>query len=313
MKAGQVVGAVCMILGTASLLAGVALGARLHQPLEAGAAAEPTPSAAPTALATPEPTPIPTPEPTPTPTPRSYTALEAQVQSVIQSSGAEVGVTLIELGGAGTWSLNGDESFVAASTYKLPLLMEEAQDVAVGSAKPTDTICYDPGDWEDGWFSDYAPGVCFTRAELDHRIGTYSDNTAAHMLVRADGGGEALNAYARAHGATESEFWDPNVTTSSDLARLWRDEATGHAGGAAAQQYLYPLLTNTAYEDGIPAGAPSGTTVVHKIGILDGEINDAALILNGPHGQYVLSVTTEGGNWSLVASVSRLVAQFEAT
>jgi hypothetical protein len=29
---------------------------------------------------------------------------------------------------------------------------------------------------------------------------------------------------------------------------------------------------------------PAGTTVVHKIGILDGELNDAALVLNGRRG-----------------------------
>ena len=58
---------------------------------------------------------------------------------------------------------------------------------------------------------------------------------------------------------------------------------------------------------------PPGTTVVHKIGILDGEINDAGLVVNGPRGAYVLSVTTEGGSWSLVAGVARVVAQFEAT
>jgi beta-lactamase class A len=211
------------------------------------------------------------------------------------------------------WSLNGDQSFVAASTYKLPLLMEEAQAIAGGTAHESDVLCYDPGDWEDGWFSDYAPGACYTRGELDRRVGEYSDNTAAHILVRMDGGGDALNAYARTHGATESEFWDPNVTTTSDLARLWQDEAAGHAGGSAAQQYLYPLLTDTAYEDGVPAGVPTGTTVVHKIGILDGEVNDAALVVNGPRGSYVLTVCTDGAGWSVIADVARAVSQFEAS
>jgi beta-lactamase class A len=313
-KAGAVLGVLCLAVGTASLVGGLLLGARLDPPLGTHAAAsEPTPSAQATIAATPIATPVPTPPPTPEPTPRSFDQLESQVASLFQSVGAEGSVSLIELAGGGaTWSLNGDESFVAASTYKLPLLMEEAQDVAAGTARPTDELCYEPGDWEDGWFSDYAPGTCFTRAELEHRVGMYSDNTAAHILVRVDGGGDALNAYARAHGASESAFWDPNVTTSSDLARLWQDEASGRAGGAPAQRFLYPLLTNTAYEDGIPAGVPSGTTVVHKIGILDTEVNDAGLVTSGPRGPYVLTVMTEGGSWSLIAGVARAVAQFEA-
>jgi beta-lactamase class A len=233
---------------------------------------------------------------------------------MLQNAGAQGGVSLIELGGSSpqSWSLSGDESYVAASTYKLPLLMDEAQNIASGAASANDTVCYDPGDWEDGWFGDYTAGSCFTRGELDRRVGTYSDNTAAHMLVRVDGGTDALNAYARAHGASESQFYDPNETTSADLARLWQNEAGGAAGGTAAQQYLYPLLTNTAYEDGIPAGVPQGTTVVHKIGILDGELNDTALVTSGPHGAYVLAVCTEGGSWSLIADIAHAVALFEA-
>ncbi len=306
-------GGLFFVLGMVAMLGGIALGAGVHAPLPARAAAEPAPTITPAA----EPSAAPTPSPplaTPAPatTPRSFTALQAQVDDLIQSARAEGAVSLIELGAGQSWSLNGTESFVAASTYKLPLLMEEAQDIAAGRAHQDDQLCYDPGDWEDGWFSDYEPGTCYSRSELDRRVGEYSDNTAAHILVRVDGGGDALNAYAAAHGATESEFWDPNVTTSSDLARLWQDEASGHAGGTAAQRYLYPLLTDTAYEDGIPAGVPAGTTVVHKIGIVDGDVHDAGLVLNGPHGAYVLAVCTEGGGWSLIAGVARAVSQFEA-
>ena len=310
MKGLPVAGAVCLVLGAASLLGGLALGASVHRPLSARAAVAP-PFAEPALEPNPTAPPA-TPEPTPTPTPRTFDELGSQVSALLASAGAEGGVSLIELGQGRRWSLNGDQSFVAASTYKLPLLMEEAQRLAAGAASPDDTLCYDPGDSEDGWFGDYAPGTCFTREELDRRVGQFSDNTAAHILVRVDGGGDALNAYARAHGATESEFWDPNVTTSNDLARLWSNEASGQAGGASAQRILYPLLTKTAYEDGIPAGVPAGTTVVHKIGILDGQLNDAGLVLTGPRGAYVLTVCTEGGTWSLIASVSRLVAQFEA-
>lgn len=325
MRARQVVSALCLVLGTASLLGGLALGAGVHAPLGVGAAgpagtagrvaspmAPPSGTPTPTPLADPS-TPAPTPTPTPAPTPRSFDRLQSQVEGLLQSAGAEGGVSLIELDGGATWSLSGDESFVAASTYKLPLLMQEAQAVTAGQAGSGDQLCYEPGDWEDGYFSDYAPGACFTRAELERRVGTYSDNTAAHILVRLDGGADALNAYAHAHGATESEFWDPNVTTSGDLARLWQNEAAGGAGGAAAQQYLYPLLTHTAYEDGIPAGVPPGTTVVHKIGILDGELNDAGLVLSGPHGAYVVTICTLGGSWSLLSDVARAVAQFEAS
>jgi beta-lactamase class A len=244
-----------------------------------------------------------------------FDALQAQVLSLFQAAGASGAVTLVELGGREprTWSLNGDQPLLAASTYKLPLLVEQAEKIAAGGEHPGDLLCYQSQDWEDGWFTDYSDGSCFTRAELMQRIGEYSDNTAAHMLVRYEGDGPALNDYAARHGATASAFYDPNTTTSNDLARLWVTEAHGGAGGTAAQKYLYPLLANTSTEEGIPAGVPA-RGVSHKTGVLGDQVNDAGLV-KGPAGDYVLAVCTAGpagdGGWKLVADVSRAVWQYE--
>jgi beta-lactamase class A len=249
----------------------------------------------------------------------AFDGLQASVTQLIRAAGGNGGVALVELGGPApqSWSFQGDTPFVAASTYKLPLLMEEAQNVTGGRWRGTESVCYRDGDWEDGWYTDYTDGLCLSRAQLEHRIGHDSDNTAAHMLIRVDGGPNVLNQYAKAHGAQASSFFEPNNTTPNDLARLWSDEAAGRAGGRPAQQYLYPMLTQTSFERGIPAGVPAGTTVVHKIGELDDVVNDAALVQQGPRGPYVLVVCTEGvggdAGWKLVADVSRAVWQFEST
>ena len=94
-------------------------------------------------------------------------------------------------------------------------------------------------------------------------------------------------------------------------------EASGSAGGVQAHAWLYPKLTNTRYEAGIPAGVPGGVTVVHKTGELDGEVNDAGIVAGGKNGAYVLTVMTNGpggdSGWSLVAQVSAAVWAYEAT
>jgi beta-lactamase class A len=250
-------------------------------------------------------------------TARSMDTLTISLQALIAVSGASVGVTLIELGGTApaVRSVNGSEIFTAASTYKLAALMLEAEDIAAGTKDPNGVVCFLDDDYESGWFDDYADGTCFTRNELAVRAGVYSDNTAGHMLVRDVGGAAALNAWAASAGATSSAFFDGNTTTSSDLAALWLAEAQGHLGGAAAQAWLYPVLTNTRTESGVPAGV-SGATVVHKTGTIDLVDNDAALVTSGPAGPYVLVVMTDGlggsDGWQLIANLSAAVWQYEA-
>jgi beta-lactamase class A len=251
-------------------------------------------------------------------TPRSIDTLSISIDAVIAASGASVGVTLIELGGAApaVRSVNGSEVFTAASTYKLAALMLEAEDIATGTKDPNGLVCFQADDYESGWFDDYADGSCLTRTELAIRAGVYSDNTAGHMLVRDVGGAAVLNAWAASAGATSSAFFDANTTTSSDLAALWLAEANGELGGAVAQAWLYPVLTNTRTENGVPAGV-SGATVVHKTGTIDLVENDAALVISGPAGAYVLVVLTDGlggsDGWQLIADLSATVWRYEAS
>jgi beta-lactamase class A len=239
------------------------------------------------------------------------------IDSLIASSGGVAGVTLIELGGIDpiSWSVNSTEVFTAASTYKLAALMLEAQNIAAGITDPNGVVCFEAADYESGWFDDYEVGTCFTRNELAVRAGVYSDNTAGHMLVRDVGGAEVLNAWAASIGATSSQFFDGNTTTAADLAALWDAEAQGSLGGAAAQAWLYPMLTGTRTESGVPAGV-GGATVVHKTGSLDLVENDAALVTSGPDGAYVLTVMTDGlggaAGWQLISGISATVWRFEA-
>src|SRR5947199_4445171 len=241
----------------------------------------------------------------------------SDLEAVARAGGGRVGICLEELSGPRrtNLSVNGGQSFGAASTYKLVLLMAEAQQIASGQGRDSDLLCYAASDAEDGWFMDYQPGSCFTRDELALRTGRYSDNTAAHMLVRYLGGPDALNRYAKAIGMNNSALWVPNTTTPDDLSQAMVSEALGRLGGAAAQAWLYPILTRTTTEQGIPAGLPGGTTVVHKTGTLDATENDAAYVRNGRIA-YVLSVTVDGldvgAARSVIARISARIWQYES-
>ena len=282
-----------------------------------------TPSHTPVASVTFSPSPLPSPSPSPSPTPvvrtAALAALTTDLNKIAAAAGAKASVSLIELGGVAPLamlSIKGDTSWPADSTYKLPLLMADAERIASGSWKASDRICFQDEEHEDGWFDDYEDGSCFTRQALAERAGIYSDNTAGHMLATNLGGGTVLNDYARQRGAKTSAFFAPNETTASDLAALMATEATGRAGGASAQRWLYPLLTHSEFEEGLPAGVPNGVTVTHKIGDVDQTVNDVGLI-SGQGKKYVLAVMTIGlggeAAWRLVAAISQAVWQYESS
>jgi beta-lactamase class A len=248
--------------------------------------------------------------------PSAADQLRNDLASLAAHSGGRVGISLQELSGPRrtSLSLNGGQTFYAASAYKLPLLMAEAQQIAAGRVSRSDVLCYDPSDGEDGWFTDYDIGSCFSRQDLAVRAGRYSDNTAAHILVRYLGGPDALNAFAQSIGMGSSALWIPNTTTPDDLAQAWINEALGRLGAGPAQQWLYPLLTRTASEQGIPAGVPPSVRVVHKVGTLNGTENDSAYVTAGRIA-YVLSVAVDGPDettgFAVIAQISARIWQYE--
>src|SRR5438477_9590345 len=247
----------------------------------------------------------------------AFDQLRTDLMTIAARSGARVGISLQELSGPrrNNLSLGGGATFTAASAYKVPLLMAEAQQIASGKARGAGVLCFNPGDAEDGWFDDYDLGSCFTRDELSLRAGRYSDNTAARILVRYLGGAVALNAYAKSIGMTASMLWVPNTTTPDDLRAAWVNAALGRLGGATARQWLFPLLTHTVSEHGIPAGLPASATVVHKVGTLDGTENDSGYIVSG-RTSYVLSIAVDGVDetlgWSLIAQISARIWLYES-
>ena len=308
-------------------------------PMLVGSAAYATGSVSPGSIAALSRLPGPIANPMPSPTlasvttvlaPSSFEQLQSDLAAIAAQSGAWVGISLQDLSGPrrNALSLNGSQSFYAASAYKLPLLMAEAQQVAAGETSLSDVLCFDPSDAEDGWFNDYQLGSCFTRDELAVRAGHYSDNTAAHILVRYLGGPDALNGYAKSIGMSASALWNPNTTTTDDLIAAWLNEVLGRLGGEAAQNWLYPVLTHTANEEGIPAGILSAAlstpgaadavaaTVVHKIGTMYGTENDSAYVVSG-RTSYVVSIAVDGidesAGWSMIAGISGRIWQYEAS
>src|SRR2546421_12228452 len=76
--------------------------------------------------------------------PSAFDQLRSDLEAIARASGGRVGISLEELSGPRRTklSINGGQSFGAASTYKLVLLMAGAQQIASGQARASELLCY---------------------------------------------------------------------------------------------------------------------------------------------------------------------------
>ena len=219
----------------------------------------------------------------------------------------------------GGFDIAGDSVFHAASTMKLPVMIElfRAADrsgrgldeeivltnrfTSVADGSP---YALDPADDSDS--SAYAlVGRPVAVRELTRRMIVRSSNLATNALIaRADP--VRTTATARALGATRMEVRrgvedNPafragiiNTTTAPDLAALLRALERGEAASLASTRAMLDILRAQEHNDEIPAGLPAGTPVAHKTGWITGVLHDAALVYPAGRPPYVLVVLTRG-------------------
>jgi beta-lactamase class A len=270
---------------------------------------------------------------------RDLDSLAARIQRrVAAAPGVVTGVAFRDLGGRGDLFVNADDSFHAASTMKLPVMIEAFRQIDAGRLRLgqgillvnqfgsiVDGSSYSLDPAEDSDSSLYARvGERVPVRELVDRLITRSSNLATNAVIAVIG---AQNANATAHrlGATRMrvlrgveddkafEAGRNNTTTARDLAALLAAVEQGEAAAPASTDSMRSILLRQEFNDRIPAGLPPGTRVAHKTGEITAVAHDAAIVyLPGGRAPYVLVVLTRGlrdpnASASLVADISRLV------
>jgi beta-lactamase class A len=251
--------------------------------------------------------------------------------------GAVAGIAFHDLGSGDTLFVNADDSFHAASTMKVPVMIElfrriDARALSLDQgillvnqfASIVDGSPYrlDAGDDSDS--SAYAAvGKRVPVRELIDRMITRSSNLATNALIELVG---ADHANATAHelgaknirvlrGVEDNKAFSAglnNTTTARDLAVLLEAIETGHAASSSSCDAMRDILLRQEFSAEIPAGLPPGTKVAHKTGWITGVLHDAAIVYPQNRKPYVLVVLTRGipdekVARQLIVDISRLV------
>ena len=265
-------------------------------------------------------------------------ALEAKVRGLVAASGAEtVAVAFHDLQTGRELLVNARVSFHAASTMKVPVMLEVYRQAREGRLALDELLAVrnEFKSIADGSAFSVAPeddseatlyrkvGGTETVRELVRLMVTESSNLATNILIervtparvmdlcrrlgardmRVLRGVEDGKAYARGMN---------NTTTARDLLALLRAVAEGRAVSRAASREVAEVLAAQKFNAGIPAGLPKGLRVAHKTGSITAIEHDAGVVYPPGRRPYVLVVLVRGIKESarahrLIADISRAV------
>jgi beta-lactamase class A len=261
--------------------------------------------------------------------------LEARVRKLIGDSGAEVAVAMHTLDGRSELLIDADRKFHAASTMKVPIMIELFRQAESGTLRLDDTLdvknefhsivdgsVYQLSVGDDSDAEVYAQiGKPMTLRALCEAMITVSSNFAANLLIEKVGAENVRKTVARLgaggmlvlRGVEDQKAFDKgmnNETTARALDVLMLAIAQGKAVSPAADAGMAAILKRQKFADAIPAGLPAGTPVGHKTGSITKIHHDAAIVY-GPR-PYVLVVLVRGiadqkVSGPLIASISREV------
>ena len=270
--------------------------------------------------------------------PAPWSALAESIEKrIAMVPGAEVGVAFHDLATGDTLFIGADVRFHAASTMKVPVMIQLFRDVDAGRlrldgpvlventfASIVDGSPYSLNSRDDSDSIVYAwVGTRRPLSELlDHMI-TRSSNLATNVLIaladarRADSTAHALGArdIQVRRGVEDSKAFAAglnNTTTARDLATLLAAIETNVAASQASSDSMRAILKRQEFNDEIPAGLPPGTPVAHKTGFITAHLHDAAIVYPPGRKPYVLVVLTRGVPdqkvaRAMIADLSRLV------
>ena len=270
---------------------------------------------------------------------QTLTSIRADIDRLIAASGAEVAVAWRPLDGRPGEEIliNPELRFHAASTMKVPVMIELYRQAEAGTLSLDDTVLvtnkftsildgspYELSATEDSDGEIYkAMGKQLSYRALVEASITVSSNLATNILiehlvaknVQATVDRMGASGMQVLRGVEDQKAFDAgknNTTDARGLLTLFAAIGKHTAVNANAATEMIEVLKRQKFNDGIPAGVAAGIPVAHKTGSITRIHHDAGIVYGKR--PYVLVVLTRGiqdGKVSakLMADISRVIAR----
>ncbi|HEX6135044.1 MAG TPA: serine hydrolase [Longimicrobiales bacterium] len=261
-------------------------------------------------------------------------ALEVAIGERIGREAGEFGIAVIDIETGRTAGVNEHVVMHAASTMKVPVLLELYRRAASGRLRLDDTMpvtatfrsiadtshytLSSEDDSEHTLYGRVGERVAFR--ELARLMTVRSSNLATNILIdtlRAPAiqettdrvGGWGMRVLRGVEDIPAFNAGMNNTTTALGLARVLAAIARCDVLPRAECDEVLDVLAAQEFNEMIPAGLPAGTRIAHKTGSITGIRHDGAIVLPEGSPPYVLVVLTRGADSAAVRRVSADVAR----
>ncbi|MGD0050260.1 MAG: serine hydrolase [Vulcanimicrobiaceae bacterium] len=231
-------------------------------------------------------------------------AFQAQLSAMTMRAPGHVALEVQDVATGATTGINEFAEMPAASTIKIPVMVEVFRQLELGRFDLNRTVHLENTDRDSGWgdLCDMPAGSGYSVSNLLALMIDKSDNTATNMLIRLVGR-QHINATMAHLGLTHTRLADFIRSTGpirdalrsspADLTRLLTAMARDTLIDGWSSRAMIAILERQQHNSLLPEPLPPSTPIAHKTGTLHDTLNDVGIVYEGSDPYVIAVMTTE--------------------
>ena len=228
---------------------------------------------------------------------------QAQLAAYSLRAPGHVAIAVEDVATGLTTGINSGAEMPAASTIKIPVMVEVFRQLAAGKFDLNTRLHLQASDrdWGSGDLAGARAGSSYSVSRLLSLMIDVSDNTATNMLIRLVGRSHINNSMTEL-GLTHTRLTDfirssgemirwALRSSPADMTHLLNAMAKDQLIDEWSSRQMIAILSGQRHNGLLPEPLPPGTTIAHKTGTLHDTLNDVGIVYAGEE-PYVIAVMT---------------------
>jgi len=214
--------------------------------------------------------------------------LQVQLAQASLHAPGHVALEIKDLATGAMSAINPDANMPAASTIKIPVMVEVFRQIELGKfdLNRMVTLSASDRDWGSGDLAGARSGSRYPVSKLLMLMITVSDNTATNMLIRLVGrwninhtmadlglSNTRLGDYIRSDGDIRALRTSP-----ADMVSLLESMARDQLIDSWSSREMIAILSGQRHNSLLPEPLPRGLQIAHKTGTLHDTLNDVGIV-----------------------------------